>query len=157
MANAGDKFIIEIESAYYAPYYAPLDHELGVLYKVKGFNTLVFDDNGIKKLTPYKEKEESYEEGEAAGISATWDTAKQIIEMSPADREYLFGYEDPKFILRMFEPVEAMEILLNRQSTDCGMLTEFKKTMHDCLNIDLTTDQAEAIIDMVMKSASMCE
>lgn len=39
--KAGDKFIIEIESI--------LDEQVG-LYKVKGYNTLVFDDNGLDRL-----------------------------------------------------------------------------------------------------------
>lgn len=160
MVKAGDKFIIEIESAYY-PACAFSADDIGrspselmdkvnklnfELYKIKGFNTLVFDDNGIKKLTPYKGYEELYQEGEADGISATWDTAKQIVEMSPADREYLFGYEDPKFIFRMFEPVEAMEIILNRQSTDTDELNAFRKTIHDCCGIDLTLDQTEELV-----------
>lgn len=43
----GDKFIIEIESEY-------LDPEIGAtpkyLYRIKGFNSLVFDVNGLNKL-----------------------------------------------------------------------------------------------------------
>lgn len=40
----GEKFIIELED------------EVNGLRKAKGFNTLVFDQNGVNKLTPYKEK-----------------------------------------------------------------------------------------------------
>lgn len=43
----GEKFIIELED------------EVNGLRKAKGFNTLVFDQNGVEKLTPYKEKEET--------------------------------------------------------------------------------------------------
>ena len=43
----GDKFIIEIDSEYLNP-------EIGAtpkyLYKIKGFNSLVFDVNGLNKL-----------------------------------------------------------------------------------------------------------
>lgn len=42
MANVGDKFIIEIG-----------DVVGDNLYKIKGFNALVFDDNGLKKLRKY--------------------------------------------------------------------------------------------------------
>lgn len=42
----GEKFIIELED------------EVNGLRKAKGFNTLVFDQNGVNKLTPFKEKEE---------------------------------------------------------------------------------------------------
>lgn len=43
----GKKYIIELED------------EADGLYKAKGFNTLVFDQNGISKLTPYEEKKEA--------------------------------------------------------------------------------------------------
>lgn len=40
--KAGDKFVIEIESC--------LKCKDGDLYKIKGFNALVFDNNGLKRL-----------------------------------------------------------------------------------------------------------
>ena len=43
----GEKFIIELED------------EVNGLRKAKGFNTLVFDQNGVNKLTPYEEKKEA--------------------------------------------------------------------------------------------------
>lgn len=43
----GEKFIIELED------------EVNGLRKAKGFNTLVFDQNGVNKLTPYEEKKET--------------------------------------------------------------------------------------------------
>lgn len=46
--HVGDKFIIEIDHVYWNPH-------LGNRYFAKGFNSLVFDDNGISKLKPYKE------------------------------------------------------------------------------------------------------
>lgn len=42
----GKKYIIELEE------------EVKGLFKAKGFNTLVFDKDGISKLTPYEEKKE---------------------------------------------------------------------------------------------------
>lgn len=45
----GDKYIIELEDK-------PFHKEDGdFLYRVKGFNSLVFDTTGIGKLTPYTE------------------------------------------------------------------------------------------------------
>ena len=43
MAKIGDKFIIEIESV--------MTNKNGKLYGIKGFRTLVFDDEGLKRLT----------------------------------------------------------------------------------------------------------
>ena len=43
--NVGDKFIIEIE-----------EEVRDNLYRIRGFNSLVFDDNGLKKLKRIQEK-----------------------------------------------------------------------------------------------------
>lgn len=43
--NVGDKFIIEIA-----------EELRDNLYRIKGFNSLVFDDNGLKKLMQVQEK-----------------------------------------------------------------------------------------------------
>lgn len=54
MANTGDKFVIEIDKVF--------QDGLGrELYQVKGFNSLVFDDYGLEKLTAYKEPEKATE------------------------------------------------------------------------------------------------
>lgn len=47
MAEIGDKFTIEIGSKF-------CNSEGETLYRIKGFNSLVFDENGIGKLTPYR-------------------------------------------------------------------------------------------------------
>lgn len=48
MANRiGEKFLIEIDRCF-------ADSYGNKLYRIKGFNSLVFDENGIKKLTPYE-------------------------------------------------------------------------------------------------------
>lgn len=52
MAHEGDKFVIEIEKVF-------VDDSGQKLYGIKGFNSLVFDDHGIKKLTAYKEPEKA--------------------------------------------------------------------------------------------------
>ncbi len=47
MVREGERFIIEIDSVYG-------DDDGNVLYKAKGFNTLVFDERGIRKLRQEK-------------------------------------------------------------------------------------------------------
>lgn len=56
--NKGDKFVIEIDEVFNNGSFG----EKGMLYKVKGFNTLVFDEYGLDKLTkmPRSESEEVY-------------------------------------------------------------------------------------------------
>jgi hypothetical protein len=49
MANRiGDKFVIEIDRCF-------TDSYGNKLYRIKGFSSLVFDENGITKLTPYED------------------------------------------------------------------------------------------------------
>jgi hypothetical protein len=45
MANIGDKFIITIGDK------AKNEQSGAVLYRIKGFKSLVFDENGIEKFT----------------------------------------------------------------------------------------------------------
>lgn len=54
-ARPGDKYIIELDESYYSP--TAVDSP-ETLYRVKGFNSLVFDSKGLEKLTPYEEKPE---------------------------------------------------------------------------------------------------
>lgn len=54
--NIGDKFIIEIEKELYDdPYHGESLAPGKPLYKIKGFNALVFDSNGLDKLEKYEE------------------------------------------------------------------------------------------------------
>lgn len=54
----GKKYIIELEEQ---PFYSGNPQVIGImlkaerLYRVKGFKSLVFDEEGIKRLTPYEE------------------------------------------------------------------------------------------------------
>lgn len=49
------------------------------------------------------------------GMNEAWAIAREIMGMSPYERRYLFGYEDAKYIFRMFEPKEVQEIMNNRK------------------------------------------
>ena len=53
----GKKYIIELEDE--------AINDSKTLWKVKGFNALVFDQNGLNKLEPYKEPEETSSEEKA--------------------------------------------------------------------------------------------
>lgn len=78
MASIGDKFIIEINEKYST---GGCTNETGtpdLLYRIKGFNSLVFDDNGISKLKPYKEEEDINKESYRSGLNAGWSAAVRI-------------------------------------------------------------------------------
>lgn len=58
MYTVGDKFIIEIGEEYY--YKEPTEtieqiNSPGILYRIKDFNSLVFDENGLDRLEKYED------------------------------------------------------------------------------------------------------
>lgn len=85
--NAGDKFIIEVEEKCVGDFKTEGTTEL---YRIKGFNSLVFDKNGLDKLqkvnpklkiediddmlAEYDLKKESYEKG----LQDAWELAKMV-------------------------------------------------------------------------------
>ena len=64
----GKKYVIELEDKAFSQSALPLyDDEM--LYRVKGFRSLVFDQNGLDKLTPLKDEiKETYDRGYAQGL-----------------------------------------------------------------------------------------
>ena len=83
--NSGDKFIIEINSEY-----CEHDKLCGFktdrhLYRIKGFNSLVFDEFGLKKLKKYQEPNanqaynKAYEDGYDKGLKDAFDAAYKLV------------------------------------------------------------------------------
>lgn len=56
MTKVGDKFVLEVEAVF-----RDQSDPNTKLYKMKGFNSLVFDDNGIEKLEKYYRSGEEYQ------------------------------------------------------------------------------------------------
>lgn len=54
--EVGDKFIVEIDKVF--------EQDGETLYRAKGMKTLVFDENGLKKLRPYKPEEDEIKVGD---------------------------------------------------------------------------------------------
>lgn len=103
----GTKYIIEVEDKPFE-----LLSEDGFtsekLFRVKGFNSLVFDWNGLNKLTPYTEPDleqvrkeaydrgyddakGGYENGFENGMIVAWDAARKIGNMPYGEEERVFG------------------------------------------------------------------
>lgn len=79
------KYIIEIEDN--AMIAASIDQEVDELWKAKGFNSLVFDKNGLDKLIPYTEPDRKTIEDEV------WAFAKKVRLEEFIDEEgRLHGY-----------------------------------------------------------------
>lgn len=128
----GKKYIIELEDK-------PFHKGNGdFLYRVKGFNSLVFDKNGVGKLTPYTEpdfeqvRKEAYEDGYKTakvqcniqaekdlrevgerhyhkGLSDAWDAARKICAMDSHSRDKSFGAVITATIIEHNSASEAIE------------------------------------------------
>lgn len=71
MVNIGDKYIIEVSGVFKNE-----DQRFGKpLYKMMHFNSLVFDEEGISRLTPY---EPNNDENYQRGLNDAWEVAKKI-------------------------------------------------------------------------------
>lgn len=120
----GKKYIIELEDK-------PFHNGNGdFLYRVKGFNSLVFDMTGVGKLTPYTESdleqvrkeayengwkeaedhyEKGYNDGYDTGLSDAWEAARNVVALSTVDRRKVFGSEYMYSILEKHTASEAIE------------------------------------------------
>ena len=77
----GDKFIIEIESLFEN---GDLSKPPICLYRIKGFNSLVFDASGLDRLEKYEESKEKKDE--------TFEVGDEILLGSPMDPDSKYGY-----------------------------------------------------------------
>lgn len=94
----GDMFIIRIGEVYY-----PDNEEEHTLYRIKGFNSLVFDDEGLNRLEPInsnemftqkamdEQKECSFNQGRYQGIADAWNLAKVIANYPDDERREVFN------------------------------------------------------------------
>lgn len=79
------KYIIEIENEPFGRNDDPvIPHGMDELYRAKGFKSLVFDKNGLDKLTPYTEPDRKDIEDEV------WDFASMLMDMHPDVAEDIY-------------------------------------------------------------------
>jgi len=71
------KYIIEFENATFHNMYPDGHFGCSTLYRAKGFNSLVFDQNGLDKLTPY-DPDEAYQRG----LKDAWTFAEHLVYIS---------------------------------------------------------------------------
>ena len=122
----GKKYIIELEDKMF--------HKTGeagaVLWRAKGFNSLVFDMTGIDKLTPYTEpnleqvRKEAFKNGYDAackdidikskinaayrkGMEDAWDAARTL--WNTPNRKEIFGHTTFNTVLTTLTAQEAIE------------------------------------------------
>lgn len=104
----GKKFVIEFEEKPFYKMQRRGTSETEKLWRVKGFNSLVFDENGIKKLTPLEDTLDldklevhmnGFDEGYDAGLRILWGRIRKVFG-NPNDGAYrssqlsqIFGYD----------------------------------------------------------------
>lgn len=74
MTKVGDKFVLEVESVF-----CDQSDRNTKLYKMKGFNSLVFDENGIEKLEKYYRSGEEYQKLVSIGYAKALKEIEQDI------------------------------------------------------------------------------
>lgn len=131
--KTGDKFVVEIAENFHGNYNIG-NSENNKLYRMKGFNSLVFDKNGLDKLEKYHEipqekladmLNEQYERG----LNDAWQIAIKLGSYDADVRVKIFNHSDayhygwvvnnytPKEILSKIEEweKEQIEILKNKE------------------------------------------
>lgn len=123
MPKVGDKFIIEIGEIY-SPKDSNSNSPSFDLYRIEGFNSLVFDDFGIQKLLPYDAEAayqrgvnagqlaatgESYAQGLKDGCEVGWDFAKKVTILPDEAKREIFGTAEGNTINMGYTYREARE------------------------------------------------
>lgn len=123
-SKVGNKYVIEIEQEYSANMRKGSNDivEPVKLYKAKGFNSLVFDEQGLDKLKRMPELEQidkQYEEIETIrqtayenGLHDAWEIAKKIECMDGYNGDELiemFGTDDIEAIFAKYKASEVLE------------------------------------------------
>ena len=112
--EVNDKFIIEIAEVCTTDIRKSTEEE-HTLYRVKGFNSLVFDDNGLDKLQKYNGSIISEDTLEMERMKAlndgrneVWELAKKLWYMGTVNCNDIFGYKFLIDIIDNFTPQEAL-------------------------------------------------
>ena len=140
----GKKYIIELEGDAFVN-----GSGCKNLYRVKGFNSLVFDEHGLEMLTPYTEPDmeqvrtEAYEKGfddgrtlntgkYEKGLNDAWEAAKKIWEYDTTTLREIFGegimIMDYYMIFTASEAIEKIRQYEQRQEEQIQVGDEVENT-----------------------------
>lgn len=88
------KYIIEIEDEPFGRNDDPvIPHGMDELWRAKGFRSLVFDKNGLEKLTPLNDIEDLQRSAYQKGYEAGFAEGRKRTELSMAQEEITVGDE----------------------------------------------------------------
>lgn len=129
------KYIIEIEDI---PFRARLCHagEIVTLWRAKGFNSLVFDEEGLSRLEKYDPKgikHNSYERGKANGLKDGWDCAWKVALMDNDAAEEL-GLNigtDPADAIRVIKERHEKYLIRNIQTDLDTLMTSLDMSLEE--------------------------
>lgn len=113
------KYVIEIEDVPFSKVRFGDDAQNLNLYRAKGFNALVFDKEGLDKLTSLdKEVDEAYqkglEEGKKQGADKAWECAKRFVWKTSLNDAASMGFiveEEAAEILKNYTATAAMKAI----------------------------------------------
>ena len=135
--KTGDKFVIEIGA-----------ERLGdpILYRIKGFNTLVFDDNGLDKLERYDADAKAnadYNSGYEDGLRDAWECEKRIYDMTGKERKECFCRDSLYQLMTELTASEAIAKLKEYEAKQAEIkvgdeiINEGDKGVVTCVNRDV--------------------
>lgn len=134
----GKKYVIEFEEEPFGKNDNPvIPHGLEVLWRVKGFNGLVFDENGIKKLKPLEDTLElaqhevygnGFNEGYEVGLRNLWDGIWKVLgntndgSYTATQLAQIFGKSDWLGAIKSLSPSEFLKKISDYEE----MMSEIK-------------------------------
>lgn len=109
--KVGDKFVIEIEGIYENVLSNAFEEDMSKqLYRIKGFESLVFDKNGLDKLENAKKSLPiPYSEAYKKGMSDAWNIARELCKTGCNDCTNIFGDESVEYVIKNLTPLEIKE------------------------------------------------
>lgn len=121
--NVGDKFMIEIDKVVKG-----FSNDADKLYRIKGFNSLVFDEYGLDKLlkTPVtlhtdRELNNAKKEAYEAGLNEAWELAKTIYF---EDADHNISYKN---LVDIFKCGDLSEIMKHKPQEVKAKIEAWKK------------------------------
>lgn len=132
MTNVGKKYIIEFETVYgghASVEGTDIQAVPDTLWRVKGFRSLVFDEEGLKKLVPLDQMRLSWwDEAYKKGLDEAWELARRLIRNTCPNDLMAMGFFD-----RPVQHREISQVLLLPYSEALAKLRDYeaKKAAED--------------------------
>ena len=117
MVKIGDEYIIRIGGIYSGAGHKVSKDETtippGMLYRIEGFNSLVFDERGLAKLEKVEPQEGIKKDAYERGLQDAWDAARYIMDLTsdPVKAQMVVGNAAPKYFIMSHTAEEAISTI----------------------------------------------